>query len=148
GARAVTLDLISVSDRTGDGLTLELPKPDQLRETLASLGISDNSRIVVYYDRDRVTAATRVIFTLDYAGLGAHAALLDGGMGAWQREGRATTTTVAPMRAGSLSPLKTKPIVATADFVRAHLGQPSFSVIDARATAFYDGTQTGNGRAG
>src|SRR6476660_5536343 len=42
GARAVSLDDISVSDRTGSGLTLELPAADQLRESLARLGISDN----------------------------------------------------------------------------------------------------------
>src|SRR6476619_2134679 len=57
GARPVSLDDIAVSDRVGNGLTLELPQPDQLRESLAKLGISDDSRIVVYYDRDRVTAA-------------------------------------------------------------------------------------------
>ncbi|MGH7616660.1 MAG: sulfurtransferase [Gemmatimonadaceae bacterium] len=148
GARAVSLDLISVSDRTGDGLTLELPKPDQLRQTLSALGISDNSHIVVSYDRDRITAATRVIFTLDYAGLGARTALLDGGMGAWERDGRATTTSVAPLRPGHLSPLTVKPIVATADYVRTHLGRKSVSVVDARTTSFYDGSQTGSGHAG
>src|SRR5262249_52612101 len=98
GARAVSLDDIAVSDRVGTGLTLELPQPDQLRDALAKLGISDNSRIVVYYDRDRVTAATRVVFTLDYAGLGARTSLLDGGMTAWTRDGRPTTTDVPPAR--------------------------------------------------
>ena len=37
---------------------------------IAGLGISDNSRIVVYYGKDWVTPSTRVVFTLDYAGLG------------------------------------------------------------------------------
>jgi thiosulfate/3-mercaptopyruvate sulfurtransferase len=148
GARPVALDEISISDRTGNGLTLELPQPDQLREMLAKLGISDDSHIVVYYDRDRVTAATRVVFTLDYAGLGARTSLLDGGMTAWTRDGRPTSTDAPPTRVGHLSALNVKPIVANAEYVRAHLGKPSVSVVDARATAFYDGTQTGNGRGG
>jgi thiosulfate/3-mercaptopyruvate sulfurtransferase len=148
GARPVSLDDIAVSDRTGNGLTLEMPPADQLRESLAKLGISDDSRIVVYYDRDRVTAATRVMFTLDYAGLGVRSALLDGGMGAWTRDGRPTTSSESPTRSGRLSPLEVRPIVTTADAVRAHIGKPSVSIVDARATTFYDGTQTGSGRAG
>jgi thiosulfate/3-mercaptopyruvate sulfurtransferase len=148
GARPVSLDDIAVSDRVGNGLTLELPQPDQLRESLAKLGVSDDSRIVVYYDRDRVTAATRVVFTLDYAGLGARTSLLDGGMTAWTRDGHPTSTDAPPTRVGHLSALRVKPIVATADYVRAHIGKPSVSIVDARATVFYDGTQTGNGRGG
>jgi len=148
GARPVALDDIAVSDRTGNGLTLELPPADQLRESLEKLGISDDSRIVVYYDRDRVTAATRVVFTLDYAGLGGRTSLLDGGMTAWARDGHPTSTNAPPARTGHLSALRVKPLVANADYVRAHLGKPSVSIVDARATVFYDGTQTGNGRGG
>jgi thiosulfate/3-mercaptopyruvate sulfurtransferase len=148
GAHAVSLDDIAVSDRVGNGLTLELPQADQLRDALAKLGVSDNSRIVVYYDRDRVTAATRMVFTLDYAGLGTRTSLLDGGMNAWTRDGRPTSTEASPPKVGQLSPLTVKPIVASADYVRAHIGNPSVSIVDARAAAFYDGTQTGNGHAG
>jgi thiosulfate/3-mercaptopyruvate sulfurtransferase len=148
GARAVSLDDISVSDRTGKGLTLEMPAADQLRESLAKLGVSDDSRIVVYYDRDRITAATRVLFTLTYAGLGAHASLLDGGMGAWTRDGRPTTDSVPAARNGTLSPLALQPLIATADVVRAHMDKGSVSIVDARLASFYDGAQTGNGRGG
>src|SRR5256885_4902241 len=41
-----------------------------LREHLQAVGISDRSRIVVYYGNDWVSPTTRVVFTLDYAGLG------------------------------------------------------------------------------
>ena len=68
---------------------LEMPQPDSLRARLEALGISDKSRVIVYYGNDWVSPATRVIFTLDYAGLGAGAALLDGGMQAWKAEHRA-----------------------------------------------------------
>jgi thiosulfate/3-mercaptopyruvate sulfurtransferase len=44
--------------------------------------------------------------------------------------------------------LQPRPIVFTADVVRAHIGKPSVSIVDARAATFYDGTQTGNGRGG
>ena len=86
GARYVSLRDISVSnhDHVKDtGLMLEMPTDDSLRTQLAALGISDRSRIVVYYGNDWVSPSTRIIFTLDYAGLGSHSALLDGGMNAW-----------------------------------------------------------------
>lgn len=147
GARFVTLDDISVSDHSGQGLMLEMPPSEQLRQNLAKLGISDDSRIVVYYGKDRVTPTTRVMFTLDYAGLGKNSALLDGGMDAWTRDGHSVTDAAPPVRTGKLSPLSLRPIVVTADYVRAHLGKPGVSVVDARASVFYDGVQTGGGPA-
>src|SRR5437868_2803352 len=50
-------------------LSLEMPAADSLRTVLASLGVSDGSRVVVYYGSDRVPQATRIVATLDYAGL-------------------------------------------------------------------------------
>jgi thiosulfate/3-mercaptopyruvate sulfurtransferase len=146
GARFVPFDAISVSDRTGAGLTLEMLPADKLRESLAGFGISNDSRIVVTYDSTRVTQGTRLVFTLDYAGLGDHASLLDGGVVAWKRDGRTMTTDVPAPKTGTLAALMLKPIVVTADFVQAHVKRAGASVVDGRAIAFYDGTQTGGGR--
>jgi len=89
GARFLTLNDIALTDQTSQtGLMLQMPAEEDLRARLEKLGISDASRIVVSYARDRIAAATRVLFTLDHAGLGARASLLDGGMEAWVREGR------------------------------------------------------------
>src|SRR5688572_14385762 len=79
GARQITLQDLHVSDHEGKGLILEMPAADDLKKRLESYGISDDSRIVVYYGKDWVSPATRIIFTLDYAGLGDRASLLDGG---------------------------------------------------------------------
>ena len=143
GARYVSFDDISISDHSGAGLMLEMPPVDQLRGRLAALGISDASRIVVYYGNDWVTPSTRVIFTLDYAGLGARSLLLDGGMGAWVRDGHSVTDIVPAARTGTLAALRSRPIVVDAAFVRAHLGMPGYSIVDGRSASFYDGIQTG-----
>jgi thiosulfate/3-mercaptopyruvate sulfurtransferase len=145
GAQHVALMNLSV-DRAG--LSLEMPPVEDLRRTLETLGISDHSRVVVYYDKAAVTAATRVVFTLDYAGLGAGTSMLDGGLEAWTRDGRDVTAAIAPVRAGSLSPLATKPIVVDADYVLAHLKAPHVAIVDARAGAFYDGVQTAHSMVG
>jgi len=146
GARLVTQSAISVSDHSENGLVLEMPSAESLRDSLAALGISDNSKIIVYFAKDLVTPTTRVVFTLDYAGLGAHTRLLDGGMDAWVHDGHEATAAVTPARSGRLSPLRIKPIVVTADYVRARLGKPSVSVVDGRASSFYEGVQTPNGQ--
>ena len=123
--------------------TLEMPPADDLRTRLAALGISDKSRVIVYYGNDWVSPSTRVVFTLDYAGLGANTSLLDGGMGAWTRDGHPVTNVVPPARTGTLSALRTKPIVVDADFVRAHVSKPGVSIVDARSASLYDGVTTG-----
>jgi thiosulfate/3-mercaptopyruvate sulfurtransferase len=145
GARHVALMNLSV-DRAG--LDLEMPPVDDLRKDLEALGISDHSRIVVYYGKSDITAATRVVFTLDYAGLGGDTSLLDGGLEAWTRDGRDVTAAITPARVGSLSPLVTTPIVVDADYVLAHLKTPHVAVVDARAGSFYDGLQAGHSMVG
>jgi thiosulfate/3-mercaptopyruvate sulfurtransferase len=149
GARHVSLDDIALSDHSGKGLMLELPAADELRDRLAALGIADDSQIVVYFGSDWVSPTTRVLFTLDAAGLGARSALLDGGMAAWVRERHETTDAIASVpKRGVLSPLKMRPIVVDAAFVRAHQESAGFVLVDARSREFYDGTETGASHAG
>jgi thiosulfate/3-mercaptopyruvate sulfurtransferase len=143
GARFVALSDISVSDRAGGGLTLEMLPAETLRQRLAALGISDGSRVVVYTGKDWTSPTTRVLFTLDAAGLGERAAYLDGGMDAWIEEGRPVTAAVPQPRAGTLSPLKMRPLVADAERVRGSLGKAGFAVLDARTPSYYDGVDTG-----
>lgn len=148
GARFVELKEISVSDPAGagNGLTLELPPAEVLREKLAALGISDQSRIVVYFGKDWLSPTTRVIFTLDYAGLGERVSLLDGGQPAWVREGGAVTAEIPEVRPGTLSPLKTRPTVVNAEFLREHVKDKGTTIIDARDATFYDGSKSGGRR--
>jgi len=143
GARLVSLSDIANTDHTGKGLILEMPAAEDLRVRLEKLGISDNSKVVVYYGKDWVSPSTRVIFTLDYAGLGDRAVLLDGGMTAWRRDGHKVTSEVPPPRTGKLAPLKVHPTIVDAAYVRAHLATPGMKVVDGRAAVFFDGIETG-----
>jgi thiosulfate/3-mercaptopyruvate sulfurtransferase len=145
GARFVSQADISVSDHSGHGLMLEMPAAEDLRHRLEALGISDKSRVVVYYGKDWVSPSTRVMFTLDYAGLGARSSLLDGGQEAWVRAGGAVTKEVTAVKTGTLSPLKLHPIVVDAATVKARLGTPGVAVVDGRDAVYYDGVETGGG---
>jgi thiosulfate/3-mercaptopyruvate sulfurtransferase len=145
GARHVDFRTTLAAAEAANGLTLEMLPADVLRDRLAALGISDASRIVVYQSDDLWTPSTRVMLTLDYAGL-SNVSWLDGGLKAWVTAGRPLSTEVPAVKAGTLSALTLRTIVVDADFVKAHLATPAFAIVDARATAFYDGTRTG-GRA-
>jgi thiosulfate/3-mercaptopyruvate sulfurtransferase len=151
GARHVPFggedDPLTVSDHSGRGLMLEMPVAEALRRGLESLGISDDSLVVAYYGKDWVSPTTRVVFTLDHAGLES-VSLLDGGMAAWKAAGHPVTSQAPVARRGSLRPLRLRPTVVDAAFVREHVGKPGFALVDARDASFYDGVDVGAGHAG
>lgn len=138
GARFVHLEDVAA---TSSKLSLELPTAPELRQRLQGLGISDGSRVVVYFGNDQVSASTRVWFTLQSAGLGARANLLDGGMPKWRREGRPLTDQATAVTPGTLAPFNLQPTIVDAAFVQAHVRQPGYVLIDARAAMYYDGLE-------
>jgi thiosulfate/3-mercaptopyruvate sulfurtransferase len=117
---------------------------------LSALGISDNSRIVVYVGANGgVPSATRVILTLDYVGLGERTSLLNGGLPAWTRAGKPVSTDTPPSARGTLTPRAPKDIIVNADFVKSLPQRPGFRLVDARAPVFYRGIEpTMNGKSG
>ena len=149
GARLVAQRDVSVSSHDHEnGLMLEMPSVDTLRAQLQRLGISNDSRVVVYYGNDWVSPATRIVFTLDYAGLGARTSLLDGGMQQWIAAGRPVTTDVPAAREGTLSPLRVQPLVVDAAWVKSRLGARGVAIVDGRAPSFYDGVEATGPRKG
>jgi thiosulfate/3-mercaptopyruvate sulfurtransferase len=144
GARYLELDDISVSSMNHtDSLMLEMPSVEKLRTQLAALGISDNSRIIVYPADDDISPSTRVMLTLDYAGLGGRSSLLDGGLRGWTAASHPVTGQPSKAPVGKLSPLRINPVVTNAAYVQANLKNPRFHLIDGRAAMFYDGIQQG-----
>lgn len=141
GARLIELSDISATSE--DGLRLELPPAERLREAFSRLGISDSSRIVVYAGTPTFQSATRVFFTLDYLGLAERTALLDGGLGAWRAEGRALTTETALARRGNFTPRPLPDRVADAGWINRHNGRDGVLLLDARTPEFYTGASPG-----
>jgi thiosulfate/3-mercaptopyruvate sulfurtransferase len=150
GARFITMRDLAAPDPAdhNSGEVLELPDPAAARAKLESLGISDHSRIVVYYGRDWVSPSTRIIFTLDWIGLGDRTVLLDGGMQLWKREGRPVTAALPTITPGKLSAKPVKTLTVTADWVNANRGAKGYALIDARDKAFYDGVKSGMSKSG
>src|SRR6516225_610360 len=84
GSRFVRLD--ELVEQHKDSLN-ELPSVADLQALFESLGVGDDSRVVLMGEHGGVFAA-RAYFTLDYLGHGDHAALLDGGLEKWTAEAR------------------------------------------------------------
>jgi thiosulfate/3-mercaptopyruvate sulfurtransferase len=149
GAHLVTFDDISIDGMANGGLMLQMPTDDVLKGKLEALGISNNSQIVIYSAQQWFSPSTRVLLTMDYAGLGDRAVMLDGGLEGWKKAGLPVETgpAGAPSK-GSLTAFKLRPFIVDADFVDAHIGKAGFAIVDARNKGFYDGVQVGGGGGG
>jgi thiosulfate/3-mercaptopyruvate sulfurtransferase len=141
GARYISMSNISPER---DGLSLQMLAPEELATAFESLGISDDSRIVIYFSSGWITPAARVYLALDRLGLGHRASLLDGGLAAWQAGGGAVTSEVPTVQPGSITP-RPREVIADADWLNANLGSPRVAVIDARHRSFYTGQRGGHG---
>ena len=144
GARLVRLADISITGP--NDLRLELPSDDALATALARLGITNKTRNIVYAATESIQSATRVWFTLDYAGLSKRSSLLDGGLATWKAEGRPVSTeaaTPAASKADNLK-LKTNPkLVIDSQALAAKTRNPKVMIVDARLPQFYSGAEAG-----
>lgn len=135
----------------GEGrLILQLPPVEQLKASFEKLGVSDNSRIVIYFGAGGwITPAARVYFTLDYLGLGGKTSLLDGGAEEWKKLGKALTTEVKTVAPGKFTPRPNAALVAEAAWLKENLNTSKVAVIDSRLPNFYSGKDNaGMPRAG
>jgi thiosulfate/3-mercaptopyruvate sulfurtransferase len=137
------IQLQDISTPRGQGLILELPSVDQLKATFEKLGVTDKSRIIVYFGKDWVTPTARVFMTLDYLGLGDRTSILDGGLPAWRAEERAMTAEVREVKPGTFTPHPNAKLVVDAAWVSANLSKPGIAILDARASKFYTGEEAG-----
>lgn len=117
----------------------ELLSPEQLKKNLEEIGISDDSRVVVYADWDPMAA--RLFFTLDYLGRAEHAALLDGGMEQWALEKRPVSAEDSKIVPGHLTINVHPEVVARMDSMTKLIsGDPASSgvaIIDSRPLKRY-----------
>jgi thiosulfate/3-mercaptopyruvate sulfurtransferase len=140
---AQIIQVQDISTPRGQGLILELPSVDQLKTAFEKLGVTDKSRIIVYFGKDWVTPTARVFMTLDYLGLGDRTSILDGGLPAWRAENRAVSAEVREVKQGSFTPRPNAKLVVDAVWVNANLNKPGVAIVDARATKFYTGEDAG-----
>ena len=111
--------------------------PEQFCAAMGALGVGDDTSVVLYDGSNSVWAA-RVWWMLRWVGFD-HAALLDGGLGAWTAEGRPLSTEAANRPAKQLTPAPRPELIADRDEVFAAIDNSDVSIIDALPEASYRG---------
>jgi thiosulfate/3-mercaptopyruvate sulfurtransferase len=135
---AVFLDLEEVSDSSNPVPHMVPPEP-KFASRMASLGLRDGQRFVVY-DNSPLHSAARAWWMLK--SFGAHyVAILDGGLGKWKSEGRPLESGRPQIRHGHFSPSLDSGAVADKAFVTGLLGGGSHEVVDARGAGRFAGDE-------
>ena len=138
---------VSTSDIAWEGdppFSVELRPVEDLEDVLGRLGVSNDTYVVITGSRTTTTA--RLWMTLDYLGHGERSALLDGGLQAWEEEGRALDEGPSP----EVSPARFTASVregmqVDAAWIHDRLADASVTLIDARPDDEYTGADGGMG---
>jgi thiosulfate/3-mercaptopyruvate sulfurtransferase len=141
---AAHLDWVTelIDDEAGEGPRL-LAGPDQVGSAMARAGVGDGTTLVIYDDTDGLYAA-RVWWSLRVYGFES-CRILDGGLTAWEAEGRPIASSQLPPVPSGFTPRAQLRMRLTTTDVRALLGSPDALLLDARPPAEYRGWE-GTGR--
>jgi thiosulfate/3-mercaptopyruvate sulfurtransferase len=142
---AVNLPAPATSDP--DAKRRGFPLPLEWAERLfRGAGINPNSQIVIYDDQGNRFAA-RVFYVLEFFGH-SHVQVLNGGFKKWQSEGLPLTTDSPGVAPGDFKPQANSALIATSEWVNAHLKDPQVKLLDARSVAEFKGERIEGPRGG
>lgn len=151
GALRLDFEQVIVAPMPPGGLRMELPTAEALEANLRTLGVRDDSRIVLVFDaQPRMLQAGRAFFTLEWAGLRGRVAVLDGGLPAW-RSSAARSVASGPGRrivAGDVTLAPDASRLASRDSVRAAVADGGRVLVDARTETFFTPPELGGGPNG
>ncbi len=144
---AVYIDWIRDITDPEDPVPVQIAPPDRFTALMGSLGIGDDTHVVVY-DHAGGQFATRLWWALTYYGHD-HVSVLDGGFRKWTAEGRPITAEVPDPGPAAFAPRPRRGWRADAEGVLAASQNESAIVLDARDESQYTGEiARGEGRAG
>ena len=131
-------DIDEITDKSNP-LPHMLPKPEQFAAQVGTMGIGNDTRVVVY-DSEGLYSAGRVWWMLRTMGH-ENVGVLDGGLKKWKAEGRAVTgEPSARQPARSFKPNFNATRVKDAAAVKALIGDAKVQIVDARAAARFAGS--------
>jgi thiosulfate/3-mercaptopyruvate sulfurtransferase len=125
--------------QTPEAMT-ELPPPEKVKSVLESLGVGDDSKIVLCYSGTAFVGTARIFYTLDAYGLGGRTAILNGGLEAWKAEKRPVTAAEPTFKRARLTVQRRPECTVTAEEVQRRLHDANLALVDARSKQAYDGT--------
>lgn len=126
---------------------MNAPEIDKANELLGSMGISNNSLIVLCHARNEVSQTARMFLMLEYLGMKGKVVFLNGGLEAWKKAGFAVTADIPVAKKEKFKAIVT-PVLVDKAYVLKNLHSNSTIIVDARAKRFYDGSPAGQPRDG
>ena len=139
-------DLMGELSDSEQAIGFAVPAPEQFSAAMEALGVSDDSRVVIY-DAMGGAWAARVWWMLRWIGFD-NAALLDGGQSAWSAAGYSLSTEAPARSAGTLSVNLRPELIVDKDEVLAAVEDDSVNIIDALPEGQYRGDFTMYARPG
>lgn len=117
-----------------------------IEHVLATRGVDRSTPVVVYDEQSGIRAA-RAFWFLEYFG---HPSvrMLDGGFGAWTRNGYPATREAAPAQTSEWRGTREQKALATWQDVRSAIGQHASVLLDTRSDGEYCGTTVRAARGG
>lgn len=116
---------------------LWMPSPIKFAKAMEALGVGNNSRVVLY-SRSDPTVAARVWWMLRWIGID-QVAILDGGMNAWKKEGRAISNKAVSKPQNQITIALRPDLIANQDQVRAAINNDEIILLDALPIEHYRG---------
>lgn len=135
--RAIYFDIDEIAD-TANPLPHMLPAPAKFSSRVKRLGLGDGLRIVVY-DNNSYAASARVWWMFRTMGH-EDVAVLDGGLGKWQDEGRPLDDLPTPPTERHFTPRINTFLLRDLDQMRANLTNKREQVVDTRSAARFAGS--------
>jgi thiosulfate/3-mercaptopyruvate sulfurtransferase len=117
-------------------------------KVLRTLGINNDSRILISFYKNDVTVTARMFLMMEYLGLNDRVHWLDGGLEAWKAKGFTVATGESPIVKKGKFKVKPQPIIVDKNYVKSKLDAPTTSIVDARFKRYYDGEDVGYPRNG
>jgi thiosulfate/3-mercaptopyruvate sulfurtransferase len=133
------IHLENAAIRVTGGAPTYMPSTEDFERLMSRLGISNQTRVVVYDDRGGIYAA-RLWFVLNAFGH-SNVALLNGGWTKWMKESRPATADLPPAPATSFKARLNPRWVATAADVLAAIEKPGVRIVDARTMKEIEGAE-------
>ncbi len=117
-----------------------LPGPVAFASAMRKLGIGD-ADFVVFYDGAGIYSAARALWMMHAMGH-RNAAVLDGGLPKWRREGRPVESTVSqPVARSHFTPHPERKLVRDFKAMKANLQSRAEQVVDARSPSRFRGEE-------
>ena len=138
--------LILPSDFTRESgeLRNEIPRADSLVSLLRTVGVNNDSRIVLYAQSSSLLSRTaRIFVTLDHLGLGERTHVLDGGLPAWEETEGELSSLEPEINPGNLAVEDLKQVVIESAELDRQRWSEKLVLLDTRSDEEYYGSPAG-----